>query len=84
MNEIRISPNVAISESGFVFNASNGETFTSNPIAVEILNQLKSGKTREEITEYIMTNYEVDRDRIEQDLDDFLTQVRIFKLTEEQ
>jgi hypothetical protein len=35
--------NIATSESGFIFNPATGDSFSANPVAAEILLQLKQG-----------------------------------------
>lgn len=83
MESIKILPSLAISENGFLFNANSGETFTANPIAVRILNEIKNGKSLEEVKNIILDEYEVDVDRLEQDIDEFLMQLKMLKLAEE-
>lgn len=70
---MKINKNIAVSESGFIFNASRGDSFSTNPIAKEILNLIKGGTPQEEIKEYILNTYEVDSDTVEKDLYDFIT-----------
>ena len=41
---MKIKKNVAISESGYIFNPSTGDSFTVNPIGIEIFNMIKAGK----------------------------------------
>ena len=40
---MKIKKNIAISDSGFIFNPDTGESFTANPIGLEILSMLKDG-----------------------------------------
>ncbi|WP_075589795.1 PqqD family protein [Labilibacter marinus] len=69
---MKLKNNISISESGFVFDAQTGESFSLNPIAKEILQLLKLDKTEDEIKEYIFAKYEVDEITFSKHLDDFL------------
>ncbi|MEI8052577.1 MAG: PqqD family protein [Bacteroidota bacterium] len=73
---MNLRKNVATSESGFIFNPSTGDSFSANPIAAEILIQLKQGVPPPEIKKTVLTNYEVDSSQLERDWDDFLLQLR--------
>jgi len=72
--------NLAISDSGFVFNPSNGDSFTLNLIASFILNKLKENKTKEEVLESIIEKFEVEKSDAELDFDNFINQLMMYKL----
>jgi len=72
--------NLAISDSGFVFNPSNGDSFTLNLIAIFILNKLKENKTKEEVIESIVNKFEVTKSEVEVDFDNFINQLIMYKL----
>jgi len=69
---MRIQKNIAISDSGFLFNPATGESFTLNPIGLEIINLLREGKTEDEICQTIVENYFVEIPVIQRDLHDFV------------
>ena len=69
---MRINKNIAISDSGLVFNPVNGESFSVNPIGVEIISQIKDGRSAQEITRMILEHYSVDKDTFEKDFHDFI------------
>ena len=73
---MNLRKNVATSESGFIFNPSTGDSFSANPIAAEILIQLKKGVSQSEIKKTVINKYEVDSSQLERDWDDFLLQLR--------
>ncbi len=73
---MNLRKNVATSESGFIFNPSTGDSFSANPIAAEILIQLKQGVSPSEIKKTVLNKYEVDSSQLERDWDDFLLQLR--------
>lgn len=68
---MKIKQNVAISESGFVFNPVSGESFTVNPVGIQIINYLKEDKSPEEITSLILKEYNVEEGTFEKDFHDF-------------
>ena len=51
---MKLKKNIAISESGFVFDPTSGESFSLNPIAIEILNMLKEGKGQGDIFGFVL------------------------------
>lgn len=73
---MKLQKSVAISESGFIFNSSRGDSFTVNPIGLEILNMLQEGKNREEIVEFILDEYEIDKSSFEKDISDFVNRLK--------
>ncbi len=77
---MKIKSNTAISDSGFVFNPDTGESFTVNPVGVEILGLLKEGKTVEEIAAILRERYNTDKNTLEKDTEDFLGLLRNFSL----
>ena len=55
---MRLKKNIALSESGFVFDPSTGDSYTLNDQAMEIVRLLSSGLDLESITDHILENYE--------------------------
>ena len=79
---MKIKKNVAISESGYIFNPATGESFSINPIGVEIFNMIKEQKSYEEISQLILTKYSTDKDTFEKDYSDFVGFLKQFMLIE--
>jgi hypothetical protein len=77
---MRVKKNIAISENGFVFNPATGESFSANPIGLEILNQLRKGESSEAIISSIANTYHVEALTIERDLNDFIENMRQYHL----
>ena len=73
---MHIKSDIAISDSGFVFNPATGESFTVNPIGAEILQLLKENKSLQEATEAILERYNVDETSVEKDLNDFVAMLK--------
>jgi hypothetical protein len=69
---MKLKKNVAVSEAGLLFNPVTGESFSVNPIGVEILNLLRDEKSFEEISEIILSKYTTDIKTLETDYNDFL------------
>jgi hypothetical protein len=69
---MKIRKNIAMSDSGLVFNPSNGESFSVNPIGVEIISFFKEGKSFEEISKIILSRYNTDKDTFEKDFQEFV------------
>jgi Coenzyme PQQ synthesis protein D (PqqD) len=77
---MEIKRNIAISENGFVFDPTTGDSYSVNPIGLEIIQMLKDGKDEKEIKKYLTGQYLADKDTIEKDLYDFNIQLQNFKL----
>jgi hypothetical protein len=79
-----VPESVAVSDSGFLFLSSTGETFTLNAIGKEMYSMLKEGNGISAIKEKILAEYEVAPTTLERDIDDFLIQLKNFKLVSQQ
>ena len=77
---MNINKNVAVSDSGFVFNPTTGESFSANPIGTEIIEMLKQGKTQEEIKDNILKNYNTEQDIVDKDVFEFYELLKQFSL----
>jgi hypothetical protein len=69
---MKIKKNVAISESGFIFNPTTGDSFSTNPIGLEIIRMLKDEKSKDEIRSAILAKYATDESTFEKDYYDFV------------
>jgi hypothetical protein len=67
-----IKKNIATNESGFVFNPATGDSYSSNPIAAEIIQLMKNHLSLSEIKKTLLEKYEADRITIEKDVDEFV------------
>ncbi len=63
---------LAISDSGFIFKPSTGESFTTNEMGLFIIQLLKENKSGEEIINAIMEDFEVDNVTAGRDLYEYL------------
>lgn len=67
--------NLALSDTGFVFDPTTGNTYTLNETGLAIVRLLKIDKTKEDIIQSIISEYEVDSDEIERDYSDMIIQL---------
>ncbi len=79
---MKLKPNIAVSESGFVFNPATGESFTLNPIGAEIIAKIHEGLDYSEISEWVKKEYTTDEATFERDFNDFVGQLKINGLFE--
>ncbi len=79
---MKIKRNIALSDSGFVFDPSTGDSYSTNPIGLEIIKMLKEGKTPQEIKATIVKEYMIDEVSFEKDYFDFVEMLSKIKLTE--
>jgi hypothetical protein len=77
---MKVHPNIAVSESGYLFNPSNGDSFSLNPTATDIILLLKEDKSRDEIRMFLLEKYEIDPVLLERDLDEFLMEIKAYYL----
>ena len=79
---MKIRKNIALSDSGFIFNPSTGDSYSANPIGQLIIQSLQNGKTDEEISQAILDEFMIDASTVEKDLYDFKNMLKNYKLTE--
>jgi hypothetical protein len=79
-----IKENIALSENGFVFNPSTGDSFTMNKTGKEVMMLIKDGKTISQITGLMIEKYDVDLQTLERYLSDFLNDLNVNNLLEEE
>jgi len=79
---MKINKNVSISENGFVFNPTTGESFTVNPIGTEIINFLKMSIDDDGIKANIIEKYAIDGATFERDYYDFIQMLKSYSLLE--
>lgn len=67
---------LAISESGFIFDPRSGATFTGNATTVEILRGLIDAQSKQEILASLVQKFSVGDHDLQRDLADFVLQLR--------
>ena len=79
---MRLRDNIAVSESGFLFDPNSGESFSVNASGKEILRLLAKGKSLAEIEDTILSGFDIDEKSFNRYMDDFLHTLRRFNLIE--
>jgi Coenzyme PQQ synthesis protein D (PqqD) len=80
---MRLKRNIAISESGFLFDPTGGESYSLNEQGQEILNLLNEKKSNEEIASFMTENYDIGSDDFEKYYFDFLGMLKQYNLMED-
>jgi hypothetical protein len=79
---MRLKNNIAISETGFVFDPNSGDSYSLNTIGKEILELIKSGKSKSDISFHILNKYDADEFTFERNYDDFIDMLKHHKILE--
>lgn len=75
-----VPENVAISDSGFLFLASTGESFTLNETGKEMFKLLQHNYSREEILTKIQADFDTEPTTLDRDFEDFVSQLKSYGL----
>lgn len=78
---VNIRKNIAISETGFIFNPLIGDSFSVNETGLFVLQKLKEEENEETILKAFQEEFELDRNTAEIDLNDFLSTLKSYQLT---
>jgi len=81
---MHIRKNIAVSETGFVFNPTTGDSYSINQVGREILTYLGEGRSPEEITSLMTSVYDIDPPSFEKYFYDFISMLKQFELLEEE
>jgi hypothetical protein len=76
----KLKRNIALSESGFIFDPSTGDSFSVNGTGLRILEYLRSGLTENEIIDELVKKFNADIHLIREDLDDFINHLKQLKM----
>jgi hypothetical protein len=79
---MKIKSNLTISEKGFLFNPSNGDSFSLNTTGQFIIAQLKQEKSESEIKAVMLSSFFIDNDTVEKDYYDFMLVLKNYQLLE--
>ncbi|MEK6616734.1 MAG: PqqD family protein [Bacteroidota bacterium] len=79
---MKLKTNIALSDSGFIFNPSTGDSFSTNPIGMEIVKMIKDEKSDEEVKSHILKTYLTDEASFEKDFYDFINMLTKMNLVE--
>ncbi len=84
MSSTQISTSLAVSENGFLFLPTTGETFTVNETGRFILRRLQEGREQQEIISSLIDEFDVEPVDAQRDVLDFIGQLRQYHLTDTQ
>lgn len=79
---MKLRENIAVSESGFLFDPNSGESFSVNASGREILRLLSKGMSLEEIETSIRSEFDINEKTFNRYMDDFLHTLRRLDLIE--
>ena len=77
---MKLKKNIALSDTGFLFDPGTGDSYSLNPIGQEIFRMLKDGAVSEEIQKKIIEKYDVDKSTLEMHFYDFVTMLKHYQL----
>jgi hypothetical protein len=77
---MKINKNIAVSETGFVFNPGSGESFTVNSSGTELLNLIIKGSSYQEISLIFLEKYDTTQSTFDQDYHDFIDMLQQYNL----
>jgi len=80
---MNIKKNIAVSETGFVFNPGSGESFTVNATGTELLNYIMKGISYSEISKLFIEKYDTNIATFDQDFNDFVDLLEGYNLLAE-
>ena len=80
---MKLKSNIAISDSGFIFDPVSGDSYTLNPIGKEILSLIKEDKSDKEILDFVLGRYDIEDSIFEQNYYDFVGMLGHYNLLEE-
>lgn len=81
---MKLKKNIAVSESGFLFDPNTGESYSLNKTGQLIVKMISEGKTEEEIKEVLLKEYGVESDALQRYFDEFITMLQQMKLLEKE
>ncbi len=81
---MKLKKNIAVSESGFLFDSNNGESYSLNKTGQLIIKMISEDKTEEEIIEVILKEYDVKSDALQRYFDDFIRMLQQMNLLEKE
>ncbi|MBN1970143.1 MAG: PqqD family protein [Candidatus Delongbacteria bacterium] len=72
--------NLAVSDSGFIFDPITGHSYSTNEVGLEILNLLKKGESVDSIVSTMIEEYDTSRDELLVDIEDFIDTLKNYLL----
>ncbi len=79
---MKVRNNIAVSESGFLFDSNTGDSFSLNETGKQIIKMFNEGKAESEIKQYFLDNYDVEEGIYENNFYDFINMLQNLNLLE--
>ena len=79
---MKIKSNIAVSDSGFVFDPTSGDSFTLNEVGRIIFNCIREGLTGDEIFHKLSADFELEKATFERYFLDFTITLKQYHLLE--
>ncbi len=79
---MKIKSNIAVSDSGFVFDPTNGDSYTLNETGRIIFNCIREGAPGDEIYQILSAGYELDKVTFDRYFLDFTIALKHYNLLE--
>ncbi len=77
---IKLKKNIAMSESGFIFDPTTGDSYSVNQTGSIIIEYLKEGLSEDQIIDNLKETFDSDTEQMRKDLDDFLHYLKQLKM----
>ncbi len=81
MNKEKLT-NLAINQSGFIFDPTSGYSYNANETAIWIINQIIAGSDMEDLVNNLVEEYEVERDDAISDIEYFMRVLENYTLVD--
>ena len=79
---MKIKSNIAVSDSGFIFDPTSGDSFTLNEVGRTIFNYIREGLSDEEIFSKLSAEFELDKATFDRYFLDFTITLKQYHLLE--
>lgn len=77
---MKIDPNIALSETGFLFHASTGDSYSVNEVGQRIIQLIREKRDMKAIIQALTDEFEVDSEQLEEDLMDYIQFLKQLKI----
>ncbi len=77
---MKLLQDLAISDTGFIFNPLTGESFSVNETGLFIIQQIKQGLDFQQILQNLINEFDVEPIEAEKDLQDFIEMLKMKNL----
>ena len=81
---MKLKKNIAVSETGFLFDPNTGESYNLNKTGQLIIKLLSDEKNENEIMQVVLERYDVESHVFQRYMDDFMMMLNQFSLIEKE